>query len=160
MDSAECGRKGGGVNLELFPCSGGMAEGFRRAGVVFDFAFDVEPIHCDSYEHNLGHRPICMDVRDLVRMLRGGWLPGPVDLLVADPPCTPWSRAGKRRGREDERDMLSWANRVTVLRLAYERLFHSLAEIQRRRELTGPEIDTLDAARQVLDTAEAMERGI
>jgi site-specific DNA-cytosine methylase len=92
--------------IELFGCSGGMAEGFRRAGVVFDWAFDYSPEACESYAANLGHAPVRIDVRDLVRMARGGWRPGPLDLLVADPPCTPWSRAGKRKGLEDDRDML------------------------------------------------------
>ncbi len=84
--------------LELFCCSGGMAAGFREAGITFDFAFDSDPNACASYEANLGHRPIHMDVRDLLRMVRGGWSPGPLDLIVADPPCAPWSRAGKRNG--------------------------------------------------------------
>lgn len=96
--------------VELFGCSGGMAEGFRRAGVVFDLVYDRDPDACDSYAHNLGHDPIRLDVRDLLRMVEAGWSLGPLDLLVADPPCTPWSRAGKRRGLQDERDML----RVTV----------------------------------------------
>lgn len=101
-------KNGAGLRLELFPCSGGVAEGFRRAGVTFDYSFDVDPDACDSYEQNHGHRPIQMDVQDLLRMLQGGaWVAGrPVDLLVADPPCTPWSRSGKRKGLEDERDML------------------------------------------------------
>lgn len=94
------------MRLELFPCSGGMAEGFRRAGIRFDMAFDYDADACASYTANHGHAPIRMDVRDLVRMARGGWGVGAVELLVADPPCTPWSRAGKRRGLEDERDML------------------------------------------------------
>lgn len=94
------------MNLEFFSCSGGMAEGFRRAGIVFDLAFDFAPAHCDSYERNLGHRPIGMDVRDVLRLVEHGWRPPRVDLVVADPPCTPWSRAGKRMGTEDERDML------------------------------------------------------
>ncbi len=47
------------MNLELFPCSGGMAEGFRRAGITFDLAFDAWPEACASYEANLGHRPVC-----------------------------------------------------------------------------------------------------
>lgn len=93
------------INLELFPCSGGFAEGFRRAGVTFDLSVEIERDHCDSYEHNLGHRPVQMDVRDLLRMVKLG-VRIEVDLLVADPPCTPWSRAGKRLGTEDERDML------------------------------------------------------
>jgi site-specific DNA-cytosine methylase len=94
-------------SVELFPCAGGMAEGFRRAGITFDLAFDFSVDACDSYESNLRHRPIHMDVRDLLRMIRAGASIGPVDLLVADPPCTPWSRAGKRQGLEDEADMLA-----------------------------------------------------
>lgn len=95
------------IAIELFCCSGGMAEGFRRAGITFDFAFDADPNACSSYEHNLGQRPVQMDVCDLIRLVEQGWFPAAgIDLLVADPPCTPWSRAGKRRGLEDPRDML------------------------------------------------------
>jgi DNA-cytosine methyltransferase len=95
------------LNIELFPCSGGMADGFRRAGVTFDLSFDADPNACNSYEANLGHRPVQMDVRDLLRMVDLGWMPDAVDLLMADPPCTPWSCAGKRKGTEDKRDMLT-----------------------------------------------------
>lgn len=93
--------------IEIFPCSGGMAEGFRRAGITFEWAFDHSAEACDSYEANLGHRPVRMDARDLLRLAQSGWRPTEeLDLMVADPPCTPWSRAGKRLGVEDERDML------------------------------------------------------
>lgn len=92
--------------LELFCGAGGMAEGFRRAGIEFDLAFDADSNACESYEANLGKRPIQMDCRDLLRMVGDGWCPGDTGLLVADPPCTPWSRAGKGRGLEDDRDML------------------------------------------------------
>lgn len=95
-----------GLNLELFCCAGGMAEGFRRAGVHFDVAVDFAPDHCDSYERNIGHRPLCMDARQLLADVLLGENRWTVDLLVADPPCTPWSRAGKRLGTADERDML------------------------------------------------------
>lgn len=94
--------------LEICCCSGGMALGFRHAGIEFAHAFDKDPDACDSYAANLGHRPIQMDVRDLLRLARDGWRPtGELDLIVADPPCTPWSRAGNRRGTEDERDLLA-----------------------------------------------------
>src|SRR3990172_9282725 len=33
--------------------------------------------------------------------------PGGLALLVADPPCTPWSRAGKRQGLADPNDCLA-----------------------------------------------------
>lgn len=92
--------------LELFCCSGGLAEGLRRAGITVDVAFDADPNACESYGANLGHRPVQMDVRDLLRLVRGGWGPRSADLLVADPPCTPYSRAGKRLGPKDARDML------------------------------------------------------
>jgi DNA-cytosine methyltransferase len=94
------------INVELFSCSGGMSMGFRRAGVEFDIVVEWLPDHCDSYEKNIGHRPLCMDVRDFARLVRAGGIRKPVQLLVADPPCTPWSRAGKRLGTEDTRDML------------------------------------------------------
>ncbi len=94
------------MRVELFCCSGGMALGFRRAGIEFDLAVDQNPDACDSYARNMGERPVQIDVRELVRLLA---LLAPiegVELLVADPPCTPWSRAGKREGLDDERDML------------------------------------------------------
>lgn len=97
--------------VDIFSCSGGMAEGLRRAGLTVTTAFDYDADACDSYDANHGHRPVQIDVRDLLRMAAQGWRPSSrfdevVDLLVADPPCTPWSRAGKRLGQADERDML------------------------------------------------------
>lgn len=94
--------------VELFCCSGGMAEGFRRAGLSVDIACDASPDACDSYEANLGHRPICIDVRDVLRLATADalWQGANIDLLLTDPPCTPWSRAGHRLGTDDPRDML------------------------------------------------------
>ena len=48
------------MNIELFGCAGGMAEGFRRAGIRFDLTIDREPDAVASYEANLGHRPVQM----------------------------------------------------------------------------------------------------
>lgn len=94
------------LSIEVCCCMGGMAEGFRRAGVTFDIAVDKDPAAVESYEANHGHRPIQMDVHDLIRLARLGAFAPQVDLLVADPPCTPWSMAGDRKGLEDERDLL------------------------------------------------------
>lgn len=106
------------MNLEIFPCSGGFAEGFRRAGVAFGTVIERDPNACDSYGHNHGHRPLQMDVHDFARMVRDGWRPpAPIDFLMADPPCTPWSRAGKREGLADERDCLAvTAEMIALLR--------------------------------------------
>lgn len=106
------------MNVELFGCSGGMALGFRRAGVEFDLVIDADPHAVASYEANLGHRPTQVDVRDFLLSLQDGWRPAEqVRLLVADPPCTPWSRAGKRKGQADERDMLATTMAVIELLL-------------------------------------------
>lgn len=104
----------GPIDLEIFSCAGGMSEGFRRAGIQFHMAVDMAKDHCDSYAANLGHRPVQMDARDLLRMARLGWRV-PVRLLVADPPCTPWSRAGKRQGVSDDRDMLRQTAEIIAL---------------------------------------------
>lgn len=99
--------KTGPIDLELFPCAGGFAMGFQRAGIDFDVSIEWMKDHCDSYKKNVGHRPIQMDVRDFLRMCQLGFrFEQGVRLIVADPPCTPWSRAGKREGLADERDML------------------------------------------------------
>ncbi len=101
------------MDIEIFPCAGGMGEGFRRAGIVFDLMIEIEENHCSSYEANLGHRPTQMDARSFLELLEMGWRPPkPVRLLVADPPCTPWSRAGKRLGQNDPRDMLDGTCRI------------------------------------------------
>ncbi len=108
------------MNIELFPCSGALAEGLRRAGIKINMAFDRDADACDSYARNHGHRPVQIDVNDLCVMVAAGWLPtghrtingshwpvaAGIDLLIADPPCQPWSRAGKRAGLDDERDCM------------------------------------------------------
>lgn len=111
------------INIEMFCCSGGMARGFRDAGIEFDIAIEFAKEHCDSYEANMGHRPMMMDVRDLLRLVRLGARLS-IDLLVADPPCTPWSRAGLRKGTSDDRDML-------------EETCEIIAELRPRRYLIG-----------------------
>lgn len=84
-----------------------MAYGFRQAGIEFDVAIDKDSDACASYEKNLGHRPIQIDVHDFLRLLRTGMEVEDVDLIVADPPCTPWSTAGTMQGLDDERDCLA-----------------------------------------------------
>jgi C-5 cytosine-specific DNA methylase/Hint domain len=85
--------------IELFSCSGGMAEGLRRAGIHVTTAIDFDENACASYQKNLGERPIRMDVRDLLRL---AWAPAArIDLFVADPPCfPPGTMVATSRGRQ------------------------------------------------------------
>lgn len=93
--------------LELFSGAGGLSLGLRRAGLPPTLVVDSSPDACESYAKNFGVEPVAVDVRHLLYFVRHlhGWIE--IDLLVADPPCTPWSRAGKRGGQADARDMLS-----------------------------------------------------
>ncbi len=109
--------------IEICCCAGGMALGFRRAGIEFAFAFDKDADACASYEHNLGHRPIRMDVHDLLRLVQGGWRPdaGELDFVCADPPCVSWSSAGLKKGLADARDCLRPV--VEIVRILRPRAF-------------------------------------
>jgi DNA (cytosine-5)-methyltransferase 1 len=108
--------------IELFSASGGLALGFRRAGIDFTLTIEKDPNACESYERNLRVRPLQVDVQDFVTMVRTGWRPTErYDLLVADPPCTPWSRAGKRRGLDDPRDLI--AETIELIRELRPRAF-------------------------------------
>lgn len=76
------------INIELFCCSGGMSKGFKDAGIQFDIVVDSDIDACNSYEANMGKRPIQMDVNDFLRLVKSG-MKQDINLLVADPPCTP-----------------------------------------------------------------------
>lgn len=108
------------INVELNSCMGGMARGFQLAGVHFDIAVDYNANACDSYQRNIGHRPVQVDIKQIAALLTSKVAPidptlrhllsrlrsEPIGLFVADPPCTPWSMAGARRGLADDRDLL------------------------------------------------------
>jgi DNA (cytosine-5)-methyltransferase 1 len=92
--------------VELFAGAGGLALGFREADIEFEITVDVCAEAGATYEQNLGTRPIRASIEDVLRMVDTGWRPGELDIVVADPPCSPWSRAGRGRGTEDHRDVL------------------------------------------------------
>ena len=100
------GRKAPRV-LELFSCLGGMSEGFRRAGLAVTEAVDFDSDACDSYEQNLGHRPLQLDIKKQIQLLGRAIESGdPYDFVLTDPPCKSWSDSGKRQGIADPRDCL------------------------------------------------------
>ena len=81
--------------LDLFCGAGGLSLGFWACG------FEVEGIDHSSdavstYSINLG-KADCADLSDV------SGVPD-ADVIIAGPPCQPWSRAGKRLGEQDERD--------------------------------------------------------
>lgn len=60
------------IAIELNSCAGGMALGARAAGIEFAVAIDWDSDACASYERGLGRRPVQIDIRALVELVRGG----------------------------------------------------------------------------------------
>ena len=84
--------------LDLFCGAGGLSLGFWACG------FDVRGIDYSAdavrtYALNMGDAD-CADLTQVSGLPRA-------DVIVAGPPCQPWSRAGKRLGEQDERDGLA-----------------------------------------------------
>jgi len=92
---------------ELFCGPGGLAAGalqakFRANGEDFKilpiWANDCDPDACSTYELNIGHRPICCDVRelDLERTVPE------IDALAFGFPCNDFSVVGEKKGFEGD----------------------------------------------------------
>lgn len=121
--------------LDLFCGAGGLSLGFWARG------FEVTGVDRDSdaaktYAHNLG-RAIEAEV-DVDLSLPAA------DVIIAGPPCQPWSRAGRRRGQRDERDGL------TAVARSVERLAPSVVVIENVPDLARRH------SREHLDSFEAV----
>jgi DNA (cytosine-5)-methyltransferase 1 len=93
------------TSLELFAGAGGMALGVARAGFEQLLIVELEPRAAATLRANAPS--------DRAWPVIGGDVRGmnfkafsDVDLLVAGPPCQPFSIGGKRVGRHDPRDLL------------------------------------------------------
>jgi DNA (cytosine-5)-methyltransferase 1 len=81
--------------------AGGTTLGFEQAGVHTVYAFDIDFIAVETHRANFPAAPA--EVRD-IRQLRAGGLP-PADVWACGIPCEPFSRAGRKLGSADERDI-------------------------------------------------------
>ena len=94
--------------VEICAGAGGQALGLAMAGFVHVALVEYEEEYCNTLKQN---RPewniICKDVRNFDgKPYRG------VDLLAGGVPCPPFSIAGKKLGKEDERDLFPEALRL------------------------------------------------
>ena len=94
--------------VEICAGAGGRALGLAMAGFVHVALVEYEEEYCNTLKQN---RPewniICKDVRNFDgKPYRG------VDLLAGGVPCPPFSIAGKKLGKEDERDLFPEALRL------------------------------------------------
>ena len=89
--------------LDLFCGAGGLSLGFWACG--FDvMGIDRSADALKTYARNLG-KADRDELGDKTALPRA-------DVVIAGPPCQPWSRAGKRLGEQDERDGLAIVTRA------------------------------------------------
>ncbi|MDI1240801.1 MAG: DNA cytosine methyltransferase [bacterium] len=87
--------------LSLFSGCGGIDLGLVQAGYEVVWANDKDEDSCETYRRNLGEHVVCGDIRTLdVPAIDD------IDLLTAGFPCQPFSNAGSRRGKSDDRGNL------------------------------------------------------
>jgi len=88
--------------LDLFSGIGGFSLGLERTGGFETVAFcEYEPFPRAVLAKHWPNVPCFPDVRTL----KGSDIDGPVDVICGGYPCQPFSTAGKRRGKEDDRHL-------------------------------------------------------
>ena len=93
--------------VELFCGCGGISTGLLDAGIRVLAGFDNDARSIETFNHNHNYRGaigVRTDIRSLTRDgILGSVNAESVDLVVAGPPCQPFSIAGKMRALEDPR---------------------------------------------------------
>jgi len=88
--------------LDLFSGIGGFSLGLERTGGFETVAFcEYEPFPRAVLARHWPNVPCFPDVREL----KGSDIDGPVDVICGGYPCQPFSTAGQRRGKEDDRHL-------------------------------------------------------
>jgi DNA (cytosine-5)-methyltransferase 1 len=123
------------LSAELFSGCGGLALGISRAGfkhqhmVEFDHDAVATVLHnkAKGVEHVRDWPVGLQDVREIDwNKLR------PLDLVSGGPPCQPFGIGGKKKGRDDHRDM--WPEAIRAVREAKPQVFL----FENVRNLAGP----------------------
>jgi len=82
--------------IDLFAGCGGLSLGFECAGVK-TIGYEMKPECCETYRANLQSE--CRN-----EMLTEETEYPQADIVLGGPPCQPFSRRGKRKGKDDARD--------------------------------------------------------
>lgn len=129
-----------GTYLDIFSGAGGQALtaqrllGLRCVGYVENNNDCAQVLRARQNDGSLHVAPIYGDVRAFLAEGYACEYRGLASHIVAGPPCQPFSVAGKRRGRQDERDM--WPALLDVVGVVAPRvcLFECVATLLRTPE--------------------------
>ncbi|MEQ8682950.1 MAG: DNA (cytosine-5-)-methyltransferase [Cyclobacteriaceae bacterium] len=91
----------------LFEGIGAMAYAARALGFDLIWSNEINDYCCDKLEENFEHEIIRKDIREI-----GGHNLQPVDLVCGGFPCQPFSHAGIRRGKDDNRFLWPEMSRI------------------------------------------------
>lgn len=93
------------THLDLFSGIGGFSIAFESAGFNTIGFSEIEPTACRVLKRNWPHTPNLGDIRT-IRGVRA-------DVVTGGFPCQPFSQAGKRRGKDDDRFL--WPEMLRVI---------------------------------------------
>ena len=97
--------------LDLFSGIGGFSLGLERTGGFETVAFcEYEAFPRAVLSKHWPDVPCFPDVREL----KGSDIDGPIDVICGGYPCQPFSTAGQRRGKEDDRHLWPEFNRLVA----------------------------------------------
>ena len=157
-------RQGEGMkSIELFAGAGGLGIGTFQAGFVPEAVIEWDRDCCDTIRNNQGN--VLIDCVQLplfqtdVRVFDFAPYEDRIDLVSGGPPCQPFSRGGKHRGRDDSRDLFPEAVRAVAATRPKAFLFENVKGLTREafREYFEYVTLSLSYPGQVIAEGEAWE---
>lgn len=102
--------------LELFAGIGGIALAEQMAGINVIGLSEIEDFPCKVLQKNFPTIPILRDVRKINKQsLRSAGIdPKTINIISGGFPCQPFSVAGKRKGKKDDRDL--WPEMFRIIK--------------------------------------------
>lgn len=91
--------------LDLFSGIGGFSLGLERAGMDTVAFCEIDEFCRKVLDKNYPFTPIFKDVREINREVLDAAGIGKIDVICGGFPCQPFSNAGKKKGRDDDRDL-------------------------------------------------------
>jgi DNA (cytosine-5)-methyltransferase 1 len=120
--------------IDLFSGAGGLAEGFRQAGLRSVYAVEIDPFAAETYRLNFDHEMFVNPIEKLRR------IPVRADIVIGGPPCQGFSALGRMSPahRHSQMNQL-WQHYMRVVRQVEPKAFviENVPELLRAPEFEG-----------------------